>query len=99
MLLKQQAGIICYTFAHNKGDNRLVTGGEFSAWFVPISALTSQAKRYGVRRQAVFRATPLFKHECGGRATRKSGAARHTSSLRFVVQNTSSKHFVAGAID
>ena len=75
MLLKQQAGIICYTFAHNKGDNRLVTGGEFSAWFVPISALTSQAKRYGVRRQAVSRATPLFKYECEDRVAHKSGAA------------------------
>ncbi|HRT28716.1 MAG TPA: hypothetical protein P5527_02890, partial [Kiritimatiellia bacterium] len=28
-----------------------------------------------VRRQAVFRATPLFEHECGGRTARKSGAA------------------------
>ena len=26
-------------------------------------------------RQAVFRATPLFKHEYGGRVVRKSGAA------------------------
>jgi hypothetical protein len=29
-------------------------------------------------RQAVFRATPLFKHEYGGRAVRKSGAANRT---------------------
>ena len=28
-----------------------------------------------VRRQAVFRATPLFEQGCGGRAVRKSGAA------------------------
>jgi hypothetical protein len=45
-----------------------------SAWFVPILVLTSQAK-IPVRRQAVFRATPLFKHKCGGRVARKSGAA------------------------
>jgi len=29
-------------------------------------------------RQAVFRATPLFKHEYGGRVVRKSGAASRT---------------------
>ncbi len=31
-------------------------------WNVTISALTSQTKKSGVRRQAVFRATPLFAH-------------------------------------
>jgi hypothetical protein len=28
-----------------------------------------------LRRQAVFRATPLFEHECNGKVARKSGAA------------------------
>ncbi len=40
--------------------------------FVPRASLT---KGSGVRRQAVFRATPLFEQEFGGRAARKSGAA------------------------
>jgi len=46
-----------------------------------------------LRRQAVFRTTPLFKRENGGRAVYKSGAATRTSSLHFVAY-TSSLHFV-----
>ncbi len=46
-----------------------------------------------LRRQAVFRTTPLFKRENGGRAVHRSGAATHTSSLHLVAY-TSSKHFV-----
>ncbi len=47
-----------------------------------------------LRRQAVFRATPLFEHERGDRVVRKSDAARHTSSPHFVVY-TSSKPSLA----
>ena len=35
----------------------------------------SVTKEFGVRRQAVFRATPLFESEFGDRVARKSGAA------------------------
>jgi len=37
------------------------------------------------RRQAVFRATPLFEQKCGGRAVRKNGASPHTRPKHFVV--------------
>jgi len=38
--------------------------------------LRKSAKRFGVRRQAGFRATPLFEQKHGGgNAARKSGAA------------------------
>jgi len=40
-----------------------------------LKVTASLTKKFGVRQQAVFRATPLLKHECGGKAARKSGAA------------------------
>ena len=58
---------------------------------------TSQVQGF-VRRQAVFRAMPLFERGCDDRGGRKRGTARHTSSKHFVGY-TSSLHFVAGAID
>ena len=56
--------------------NRLVTGGmRVERVFCTHFCTYKSDEKFGVRRQAVFRATPLFKHEYGGRAVRKSGAA------------------------
>ena len=58
----------CHTARHQPCATK---GQVFCAFF----GTQESGKRFGVRRQAVFRATPLFEQECGGRATRESGAA------------------------
>jgi hypothetical protein len=51
------------------------------------ASLTSLANRSGVRRQAVFRATPLFEHDCGGRTTRKTvPRPAHSAALVTALQ-------------